>query len=367
MKTVFSSHSELAHVWANLTEKELTEGRDGRTSDGNCSFSGRAFYSYRTVIARHVKGAKGQTGYIFDCYGFSSSTSKHQSHVARAVGYERQNVFRVRMGNRGQSLNLSGKELFQHYVEQAENMVERSQAPRLRQHTREGLLASAIESIREANRAREFFGLRCKPAQENTDLLKNAVAKRTARHIRAAKLAEKVQRETEARRTALCGKILPLLVALWRQGQEESTEWCDLTAQLADEGIYQAKHLLAKFAGYPEVSCNALLRLTEDQTRVETTQGAQVLVRTVKFLWPFCAKAQATKTAVPAEIISRFPRLDHYQAEAISENGDLKAGCHRIPFGEVQRIAQALSLPPFNAQEAAQCVPAIPATATDEN
>lgn len=103
----------------------------------------------------------------------------------------------------------------------------------------------------------------------------------------------------------------------------------------------------------------ALLRLSEDGERVETSKGAQVLVRTVKFLWAYCRTAKATQTPVPAETLARFPRLDHYTANQITEAGDLRAGCHYIPFAEIEYIAQKLHLPPFNGAPAE--APAIPA------
>lgn len=360
MKTVFSSTDELAHVWANLTEAEIASGREGRA--GNVKFIGAAFYSYATVIARHITGKGKVRGFLVDAYSFSSSTGKQQGAVFRAIGYEFPHLFRVRCGVRGQSLRMDGKQVFAHYVSKAEQKVLDSQAPRLRENTREGLRASAVELIGEANRAREFFGLRCKPASADLSAIQKRTAKQAAALAKQQKEAARLQKERADRRAAFMAKAQPLAVQLWRDGKEISPEMSELIEQGREFGFYSTRELMrsavALHAG--QTGGNALLRLSDDGTRVETSQGAQVLVRTVKFLWAFVAKARATHTALDAETVARFPRLDHYAVNEINQFGDLLAGCHRIPFDEVQAIARALNLPPFSLEEAATVSPVIP-------
>jgi hypothetical protein len=79
MKTVFSSNSELAHVWANQLQSE------GRT--GNMFFEGPVIYSYGThyEIARFVTAPNGQRVCFVNSNYYSSSTAKHTNHVLNAI------------------------------------------------------------------------------------------------------------------------------------------------------------------------------------------------------------------------------------------------------------------------------------------
>jgi hypothetical protein len=79
MKKVFSSHSELAHVWANQLQSE------GRAN--SMFFDGPVIYSYGThyEIARFVETANGQKVCFVNANGYSSSTGKHTAHVWNAI------------------------------------------------------------------------------------------------------------------------------------------------------------------------------------------------------------------------------------------------------------------------------------------
>jgi hypothetical protein len=79
MKKVFSSHSELAHVWANQLQHE------GRAA--NMFFNGPVIYSYghHYEIARFVEAANGQKVCFVNANGYSSSTGKHTAHVWNAI------------------------------------------------------------------------------------------------------------------------------------------------------------------------------------------------------------------------------------------------------------------------------------------
>jgi len=80
MKTVFSNHSEVCHIWANNTDLNAI----GRTS--NIFFEGDKIYSY----GRHfILGKKfiheGREITFLNTKSYSNSTSKHQNHLSRAV------------------------------------------------------------------------------------------------------------------------------------------------------------------------------------------------------------------------------------------------------------------------------------------
>jgi len=79
MKKVFSSNSQLAHVWANQLQPE------GRAS--SMFFYGPVIYSYghHYEIARFLETANGQKVCFVNANGYSNSTAKHTGHVWNAI------------------------------------------------------------------------------------------------------------------------------------------------------------------------------------------------------------------------------------------------------------------------------------------
>lgn len=79
MKKVFSSNSQLAHVWANQLQPE------GRAS--SIFFYGPVIYSYghHYEIARFLETANGQKVCFVNANGYSNSTAKHTAHVWNAI------------------------------------------------------------------------------------------------------------------------------------------------------------------------------------------------------------------------------------------------------------------------------------------
>ena len=79
MKKVFSSNSQLAHVWANQLQPE------GRAS--SMFFYGPVIYSYghHYEIARFLETTNGQKVCFVNANGYSNSTAKHTGHVWNAI------------------------------------------------------------------------------------------------------------------------------------------------------------------------------------------------------------------------------------------------------------------------------------------
>lgn len=79
MKKVFSSNSQLAHVWANQLQSE------GRAS--SMFFYGPVIYSYghHYEIARFLETDNGQKVCFVNANGYSNSTAKHTAHVWAAI------------------------------------------------------------------------------------------------------------------------------------------------------------------------------------------------------------------------------------------------------------------------------------------
>lgn len=102
MRNVFSSHSELAHVWANQLQ---ASGRGG-----NMFFNGASIYSYGShyEIAKFVEAPNGDQVVFINSNGYSSSTGKHTRHVINAIPLDMDKFFvPFERGYYGQSFNVS--------------------------------------------------------------------------------------------------------------------------------------------------------------------------------------------------------------------------------------------------------------------
>lgn len=143
MKTVFTN-AELPHIWASGTQA------NGRSN--SMHFEGAALFSYQTVIARRIV-AKGRKAYVLDWASFSNSTSKHQSLARRAIP-QADPVFKVRIGRRCQTLDLSPADLRDWFMAE----FRREETSRYA-HMRARDFRRRFEALSEARRVCAVFGL----------------------------------------------------------------------------------------------------------------------------------------------------------------------------------------------------------------
>lgn len=350
MKTKFNNR-EVAHVWANQTDAELDGLRSG--SGSSFSFTGPAINSYSTTIGR-IYRRNGRRLVLTDGASFSNSTSKHQGYIRRALRGSDEHVS-LSFGKRGQSLNLTPKQIWEAAIAECHDYAAQSAKARGRAA---GLLVSAENSIRKAELVRVFFGLRNKPfSPDLSKLVEHAKTQDALREKIAAKQKAK-EEERQREHERLSAKYAPSLLAMWREHREASDEFKAIQETARASGLHSISVSALLRGDSPFFQGNCALRLSIDRDRVETNKGAQVLVRTVSFLWAFCSQARRNAESVNPETVARFPRLDHYSVNEIDAGGNLTAGCHSIAFSEIEYIAKELGLPPFNGQpEEAPSIP----------
>lgn len=94
----------------------------------------------------------------------------------------------------------------------------------------------------------------------------------------------------------------------------------------------------------------AFLRLSADRRRVETSQGAEVPARVCAALWPMIGECKRTGAArtFPGGSDPGAVRLGRFLLDAIDGDGNIRAGCHFIPFSELADIAGRLNFAPHN-------------------
>lgn len=295
MKTVFTS-DEIAHIWAH---KSAPYGK----SPGAVSFDGPVIHSYSTAMARHIEH-KGKPAIVLNTTGYSVTTTAHFSRIASAVQGLDIPVFRVDGQQMGADLRFSGDELFTHYVERAAQCLKDAQQPRIRPHTIEAHKGRAAHFLGEAKAVAEFFGLRRKVDEK-------AIARLATAKARAEKRA---QREQEKRDKAE------------RERQQAAFEaWINsLPMPQGESSWFNARLFPVAF------------RVEGDE--LVSTLGARVPLRAAQVAYRFAMSRRGTNWHENGETCP----VGHYHLTAINAQG-IVAGCHRITWAELERLAPILN------------------------
>lgn len=296
MKTVFTSH-EIAHVWAH---KSAPHGK----SPGAVSFDGPAIYSYSTVMARHVEH-KGKAAIIYNATSYSVSTSEHQGRIRAAIPHEAV-VFRVTGQPMGADLRFSGEELFTHYVEHAAQALKDAEQPRIKQSTRDAHKARAASALADAQRVNAFFGLRRKVDGSAIERLAAAKAR-----------AEKRERIAREKREAA-------------DRAEQDAQYRAWIAGTASSYGFNARLFPVAF----RVETGS-----DGEYELVSTLGARVPLKAAQVAYRFAMSKRGQEWRENGETCP----VGNYRINAINVQG-IVAGCHRISWAELERLAPVLSL-----------------------
>lgn len=315
MKTVFNN-SQCAHVWAQQSQPS---GRSNSTR-----FDGPVYYSYQTPIARiympRPDGLADGGIVLISADTYSPTTAQHINEVKSAVVHMRRfAVDRASIGTHAQNL---------------EGMRVRfdKEARRMERATNEWSFSwSRLKSMAEDIDAyAATFGL---PSLDQVSVAAvretEIAAYRAAREARlntpaniAKRAADKVKREARKEAKEEAERIErnrtdAEKIARWLSGEADSIPW---------------SRSFDRVFGAP---VGALLRVAHG--RVETSQGANVplvdALRAVRFIK--IVKARGIAWTENGETLP----VGQFRVNTIDVDGNIKAGCHRIMFEEIERIA----------------------------
>lgn len=312
MKTVFSN-SMTAHVWAQQSQPH--------GHSGSMSFDGDTLYSYRTPIARIVPLTVGSVALVTSQRYSITTSSKHMPTVRRALP-ETIRAFYVdnvrATSKREHSENLAA--LVLNYTRQLLHFRRMLSEPYSYDHIEE-LSATAfayadafaldppsinamadIEAIKEYRAARE--------ARNNTP---EGIAKRErSRAKREEYRANKEARERAKRQAAINEAVTRFRAGDPRQGYIGGMDG------------------------------GALLRVSNDGERVETSQGATVPIADAKRAIAFVDRIRKAGAGWKRNG-ERFPVGD-FQLDSVDAVGNVRAGCHSIDWIEIEALANRLGV-----------------------
>lgn len=286
--------SMVAHIWAN----QRTNGETSAEGNGNIYFEGPTIYSYgrHFPIARHVEH-KGRRAILFTTQTNSVTTGKHIGYVQHALQGTRTTIINLH------NLDDSPAEVRKQFEHERNALVfdiAKSKRPA------PAKMRALDELISNANAYAEFYGLRWRlamPADFEAER-KRAIA-RTERKAREQFKRECVR--AEARRLELA---------------EDIEAW--------------------KHAGLSYLPHDAGTFLRIEGEEIATSHGARVPVNAARKAFPIIKAVH--DMARDRIFFSLKPRLGHFAIDRIDADGTIHAGCHVIPWAEIERIAGQLGL-----------------------
>lgn len=285
MKTVFSTDM-VAHIWAQQSQSE------GRNSGHTFYFRDRVIYSYRDS---YPIGAFHGNVVLFRPSSYGVTTSRNISAARQAARHHE--CFTVVSGFDGGEIDHEKNKEF--FLADIDGKLAKSATARERA---EAYLECALYAASIARKYAGIFGL-------SWDIPEPKITPDFLEKLKAARKAKAAEtRERNARKLA--------------EEKENIEQWL---AGKCDRLSY----------GLP-----VFLRIKGDQ--VQTSKGAVVPLEHARRLWPIIERVRASGT--PYVRNGHSERVGHFTVDKIAANGDVKIGCHDIPYAQIARIARELGL-----------------------
>lgn len=293
MKTVFSSHNEVAHIWATQSQ---AQGRASRVF-----FEGQVIYSY----GHHFPVARFAPEYgdivLFTSRGYSSSTGKHKSLIRAAIPSTYQVIY-CDDPTRGELHNLDKWRA-------AVEWMRRDFAAKSHKISRGNLAVEIFKTCESA--AIYCHALKIAAPEWLNESDDEMAAREYVYELAKAREIKKAAARAEYEKKAALEAADRM--ALWAIG----------------ENVYQGG-----FQYLPTA-----LRIKGDS--IQTSRGAAIPVSDALKLWPLLVRAKNSGKTLEAGLHSI--NLGAYRFNSF--NGKtLIVGCHQIEWDQLEKMADQLNL-----------------------
>lgn len=332
-----ASHSEVAHRWAQddptarplkgfnmfFERRPAYRGDFEDNSEENIIFS----YGYHFPIAAFQTTPRGERVVLFNPESRSVSTSKHQSHVRRAIP-PRYPVFVV--PNPSPRYQPGGSENFHRdnlnaILERAAEAQRKSKRARVHKAF---LLEQATEALNMADQYAAAFDLEW----ERPDDLDEIVATLEKRKAEAEAQYRKERAEREERervRLAALHEEQRADFEAWQRGEGSRIPSTWRTDENGNAYVrrYRSRHSTVD---------NGIEADAPDE--LQTSMGASVPWRHALKAFAFIKLCRERGEAWKRN--GRTIRVGHYQIDAIDAEGNMQAGCHMFAWEAMKALAE---------------------------
>ena len=279
------NNRELAHVWVQQ-RRESGKG-------SSFFFEGDTIFSYgrHFPIARFQTDGDGQRYVLFTWRGYSRTTSRHISLTRQALHGLDHPIYYVE-----NPANDPGLKDAEYHRQEALNYYLKAQTAR---ENKEGYLNMARGSEKCFFQMCQVF------------LIKHPDAKKKS--LFDPKLIEKMSADAKAQRAEITRRRKEREAERIKDRETKRQEW------LSGERNYMPY----------EYGDKVFLRIKGD--KVETSRGASVPLEEAKTMYLMAAQLGVEM------VVSKQPKIGEYQITDFKD-GNIIAGCHTIPFAEIERI-----------------------------
>lgn len=296
MKKVVSSDM-VAHLWAAQSQSEA------RNANGSLYFRDSTIYSYGShfPIASFRDAKDGSNLILFTDRSYSVTTSKHISITRSAIRH--QGAALLYCDNPTASSPSEHTNNLRAMVHECEAALQKA----ARAKSRSAEYFSTAESLVNTHRRyREAFGVDLdSPLIIGEDWKARANEKIAQQKEDAKKQAERKRQQDEADQ---------------RDRLEALDKW--KAGEIVHHNFY---------------GCPIALRLSSDGSRLETSRGAEVPATHAKKLWKTIQTIKASGQAYHHN--GHSIHIGDFRVDSISAEGELRAGCHTIPFETMAEFA----------------------------
>lgn len=305
-------NSMVAHTWAN------PRGPDdyARSNNGNFYFEGQTIYSYgshfplATIFEKKGRFvlSNRQRFVLFNEDGYSVTTSQHKSLAYRATNH----LESFEVANPNPQARADHRANFESLVKQSNENLDKASRAR---SNRPYLERAALSKLISANHYAKIFGFRWKVNAKQLSMLQGLDAER----------AEK-QKEIDKKEQIALQKAFKTASPAFRA-------FLPLSA-IEKQALWKLPALLRQHK-----------TPTEGPGLIQTSQGAEFPTTDAIAAWPLLKRAHA-KVLASGQIWRtnghRIP-LGSFHIDSITPQG-LIAGCHKLDWPEVVRMARDLGL-----------------------
>jgi len=288
MRIVLRNHSEVAHIWAQQTQQH------GRAS--NMFFYGSSIYSY----GEHYTLAKFQENgsVLINSETYSVSTSKHSSIVRGSIP-DSIKTFEV-PSTGSQRYERCDRTNLKHYA---------------------GKFAFYIK---KASKARKYFDLYLTRAKGT-----RSQAFDYSKSFDCEQLLKEFDFDFDFEADDVKEKIKAIRI---REAKRKAEKLAKLKAEMEERVLAWRNGKKVWISSYPET----LLRLVDDGKTVETSKGAYFPTEQARQAIRFVKSVMKSGKAWQRN--GEQFKLGHYQLDAVSTVGTVRAGCHVVKFAEIEKM-----------------------------
>lgn len=324
IKHVFQDEREVAHLWmAHSGNPEVQDNARNRQS--NFYYKGLTIYSYGShfPIARVVRNGPGKRAVLFTTQGWSKTTAGHISTVRNALDSALP-VFYVT------NPYAAGAEVVQDYAEQIENVVQ-ALRPRAIRRTKLKALDRITHLVGQANAYAEWWGIPDRlTVPESLEQVIGDIAKAKAEAERQAEAERRKREAKQKRENTIYRRDHAKYLDVWRETGKFRCVPVKKPRYPGDDFEHLQLHRWDDLGD--------LLRIDHAAGEVETSRGARVPLDHAEKAYRFVAAVRAK--GKPWESNGHTVHVGHYRIDRIEATGEIKAGCHRIHWPEIERLAK---------------------------